>query len=409
MSTLRILHTSDWHIGQRLHGKEREKEHQLFFDWLLNTLNEQKIDVLVVSGDIFDVGYPSNSALKQYYRFLYQTKQTGCRKIIITGGNHDYISTLNAPKAILEALDITVMGGVPENLTEEIVPVSDDRGNPLAYVCAVPFLRDREIRQAVAGESYEDRISATREGIQQHFKQVADLVAEQNTEKLPVIATGHLYMAGSTVSESEREIQIGNQAAFSLEGVPDTFDYLALGHIHRPQRIGGLEHVRYSGSPLPLSFSERKDEKQVVLIEFRDKQLETITPLMVPASRKLVSISGTLTEVKEKLMNYRSEGELKDWAEVKVSEEQYDPELTRLYKEMQEEEFDVEIVKPSITYKDRINGLSALYEEQPSLRDLSTGEVFEKLLDKSGFNGKEELIHTYNQLIENMNHQEKEA
>ncbi|MFA8437122.1 MAG: exonuclease SbcCD subunit D C-terminal domain-containing protein [Marinifilaceae bacterium] len=406
MSTLRILHTSDWHIGQRLHGKEREKEHQRFFDWLLNTLKEQKVDVLIVAGDIFDVGYPSNSALKQYYRFLYQTRQTGCRNIIITGGNHDYISTLNAPKAILEALDITVMGGVPENLSDEIVTVKDEQGNPQAFVCAVPFLRDREIRQAVAGESYDDRLKATREGILQHFKDIARLVEEQNPEKLPVIATGHLYMAGASVSESEREIQIGNQAAFSLDGFPETFDYLALGHIHRPQRIGGLEHIRYSGSPLPLSFSERKDEKQVVLIEFRDRKLECIKPLLVPACRKLVSINGTLSEVREKLENYRSAGDLKDWAEVKVTEEQYDPELTRLYKEMQEEEFEVEIVKPSITYKDRINGLSALYEEQPSLRDLGTGEVFEKLLEKSGFNGKEELVQTYNLLIEEMNQKE---
>ena len=406
MSHLRILHTSDWHIGQRLFGKEREKEHNLFFDWLLRVLKEKKVNCLVISGDIFDVGYPSNSALKQYYRFLNRTRDTVLQKVIITGGNHDYISTLNAPQTILDALDITVMGGVPEDINDEIIPICDKGGSISGFVCAVPFLRDKDIRHSIAGESYDNRIKAAREGIASHFKNLSDLVQEQNQDNVPVIAMGHLYMAGASVSDSEREIQIGNQAAFTLEEFPDTFQYVALGHIHRPQRIGGKEHIRYSGSPIPLSFSERKDEKQVVIVDFYDNKLESITPLLVPTPRKLVSITGTLQEVKELLDSYRSEGELCDWAEIKVEEQQYDPEITRKYKELLEQQFNVEVVKPSIIYKDRINGLSALYQEQPSLKDLTTSEVFDKLLDKSNFTNKEELQLTYAQLLEDMHQKE---
>lgn len=406
MSTLRILHTSDWHIGQRLHGKEREQEHERFFSWLLDILQDKQVDCLIIAGDIFDVGYPSNSALRQYYRFLNRTRQTGCRKVIITGGNHDYISTLNAPRAILEALDITVMGGTPQTLEEEIIPINDKNCQPQAFVCAVPYLRDRDIRHSVAGESYDDRIQSIRQGIATHYRDVAQLVTRQNPGNLPVIATGHLYMAGATISESEREIQIGNQAAFTLEEFPDSFNYVALGHIHRPQRIGGNENIRYSGSPLPLSFSERQDRKQVVLVEFSDNNLKAVTPIEVPIPRKLVSISGTLKEVEESLRSYKSKGDLHDWAEIKVEEQEYNPQITQQYKEMLEQKFDLEIVKPSITYMDRINGLSSLYQEQPSLKDLSTGQVFGKLLDKCCINGKDELMNSYNQLLDEMHQKE---
>lgn len=404
---MKILHTSDWHIGQRLHGKDRFDEHEKFFSWLLQTIQDKQIDLLLIAGDIFDVGYPSNSALQQYYRFLTQCKASSCQKLIITGGNHDYVSTLNAPKSLLDALDITVIGGMPDSIEKEIVEVKDKNDQLTAYVCAVPYLRDRDIRKGVSGESHEERIKATSLGIANHYQEVADCVEKINTKQLPVIATGHLYMAGASSSDSERDIQMGNQAAFRWDTFPQNFDYVALGHIHRPQRISNQEQVRYSGSPLPLSFSEKNDQKEVVLIEFKETKLSTVESLKVPSFRRLIGFSGSLDEVATKLKQHQSEGNYTDWAEIQIIEESYDPNLIQKYKELLVADFDLEIVKPSISFKDRVNGVSELYEEQVALKDLSNQDVFDKLLDRSNFEDRTELQNCYQQLLQEMNEQEQ--
>ncbi len=385
---MRILHTSDWHIGQQLHRKNRMEEHQLFFDWLLEQLSIQEIDVLLVAGDIFDVGYPSNSALEQYYRFLTRCSQTNCKQIIITGGNHDYISTLDAPKSILKALNISVIGGAETNMNNEIIPLKDTNNNMCGYICAVPYLRDRDIRKSVAGESYDERLQATRQGILNHYQQVAELVAQQNSNNLPVIGMGHLYMAGASTSDSERDIQIGNEAAVQWNNFPDSFDYMALGHIHRAQKVAKQEHVRYCGSPIPLSFSEKKDEKVVIIADFDSEKCTNIKTLPVPCFRKLISYSGTIQEVAEHLEKHRSQQQLTDWAEIKITEPAYDPEKIQQYKRLLDRTFDVEIIYPSITFTAAQNRIAKLYEEQPSLDSLQHTEVFEKLLEKSEIENK---------------------
>lgn len=404
---MRILHTSDWHIGQRLHGKDRFNEHEKFFSWLLGILHSKQIDLLLIAGDIFDVGYPSNTALQQYYRFLTQCRESSCQKVIITGGNHDYVSTLNAPKSLLNTLDITVIGGVPDSIEKEIVEVKNKKNEPAAYVCAAPYLRDRDIRKGIAGESHEDRIKATSLGIAKHYKELSEYVKKINTKKLPVIATGHLYMAGASTSDSERDIQMGNQAAFRWDSFPQDFDYVALGHIHRPQKISNKEQVRYSGSPIPLSFSEKKDQKEVVIIEFTNNKLNSIEAVKIPTFRKLIGFSGNINEVAIQLSQHKSEGEYTDWAEVKIVEENYDPNLVQKYKELLSESYDLEIVKPSITFNDRIKGVSELYEEHIALKDLTNQEVFEKLLDRSNFEDRTELKNSYHQLLQEMNEQEQ--
>ncbi|BAX82462.1 exonuclease SbcCD subunit D C-terminal domain-containing protein [Labilibaculum antarcticum] len=404
---MRILHTSDWHIGQRLHGKDRFEEHEKFFSWLLQVLQDKQIDLLLVAGDIFDVGYPSNSALQQYYRFLTLCRESTCQKVIITGGNHDYVSTLNAPKSLLDALNISVIGGVPDSIEQEIVEIKDKNGQLAAFVCAVPYLRDRDIRKGIVGESHEERIEATSMGIANHYKEVADCVEKINTNQLPVIATGHLYMAGVSTSDSERDIQMGNQAAFRWDSFPQNFDYVALGHIHRPQRISNQEQVRYSGSPIPLSFSEKNDQKEVVVIEFMENKLSSVESVKVPLFRRLIGFSGSLDEVASQLQQHHSEGEDTDWAEIHIEEENYDPNLLQKYKELLEMDFDLEIVKPSISFKDRVKGVSELYEEQVALKDLTDQEVFDKLLERSNFEDGAELQNSYQQLLQEMNDKEQ--
>lgn len=171
-----------------------------------------EVDLLLVSGDVFDLANPSSEAQSQYYRALLKLRNLHC-KIILTGGNHDSPTMLNAPKAILSELDISVIGGMPDTVEETLIPIKDTFGKTALVIVAIPFLRDADLRTASAGDTYEDRLTATRIGIETIFETAADLCAQQYPN-IPAIATGHLFAAGMETSESERDIQIGNQAAF---------------------------------------------------------------------------------------------------------------------------------------------------------------------------------------------------
>src|SRR5688572_2974528 len=175
---MKVLHTSDWHLGKRLLHHERTEEHQHFLDWLLEIIRNEKVDALIVAGDIFDTGAPSNTALKQYYDFLRSLYLTGCKHVTITGGNHDSIATLNAPKELLKYFNIHVIGGVPENLEDEIIPLRDEIGEIKLVVCAVPFLRDKDIRLSIAGETAEEREQRIKTGICQHYKDLIPFIQD---------------------------------------------------------------------------------------------------------------------------------------------------------------------------------------------------------------------------------------
>lgn len=298
---MRVLHTADWHLGKKLEQCERTEEHQVFLDWLIDELTGNCIEVLIIAGDIFDTGNPSNVALEQYYKFLWRVKGTCCREVIIIGGNHDSISTLNAPKELLKFFSIHVVGGVPEDIHQQIIPVSNADGKVELVVCAIPFLRDRDVRLSVAGETALEREARIKEGICAHYHKFKEHINAYKEQNIPVIATGHLFAAGSSTSESEKEIHVGNLGQICGDQFPEEFSYVALGHIHRPQIVNKMNHVRYSGSPIPLSFSETDDEKQVLLLDFEEGGLKQITELKVPCCRKLIRVKGTLDEIRLKL------------------------------------------------------------------------------------------------------------
>ena len=316
---MRILHTADWHLGKRLEQSERTDEHQAFLNWLILTLKTEKIDVLIVAGDIFDTGSPSNTAFEQYYGFLRQVKDTCCREVIIIGGNHDSISTLNAPQSLLRYFNVHIIGGVPEEFTDQIIQVCDADGKPELVVCAVPFLRDRDIRLSVAGETAEERESRIKQGITDHYHKFIEHIISYKMNGVPVIATGHLFAAGSSTSDSEKEIHVGNLGQVGGDQFPVEFNYVALGHIHRPQVINKMEHIRYCGSPIPLSFSETEDRKQVVILEFQGAKMISLKELEVPSYRKLIRIKGDLSQVTAKLKTLEDPGTLfPAWVEVQV-------------------------------------------------------------------------------------------
>lgn len=250
---MKLIHTSDWHIGRTLYGKRRYEEHEAFLEWLGNFIQKEKIDILLVSGDIFDNTAPSNRAQEIYYRFLCRLTRSDLKAVVITAGNHDSPSFLNAPKELLKSLNVHVIGSASEYPEDEVITIKNSKGKPEIVICAVPYLRDREIRKAEAGESFEEKEQKLLNGIAHHYESVvshAEKISAEN-DKIPIVATGHLFTKGGKTVDGDgvRELYVGSLAHIGTELFPETIDYLALGHLHVPQKISGKDHLRYSGSP----------------------------------------------------------------------------------------------------------------------------------------------------------------
>lgn len=306
---LRILHTSDLHLGQCLYERSREDTFLKLLDFLVKTVKELKIDALIIAGDVFDSINPPNYAQKMYYDFLSKlTTDTALQQVIIVSGNHDSGQHLEITKNLTQRLGITVVGKLPLQIADELVLLKDSQGEAAAVVCAVPYLREGEIREITLGESYQDRREKTVEATKRHYRKVVDAALELSQslgKKLPIIATGHLYAAGTELTEGVRDLYIGYEGSVPVTVFPDEIDYLALGHIHRAQLIKGAKTPgsrRYSGSPIMMSFSELSTPKEVVMAEFVDGDTE-VTPISVPEFEHLVRISGrSLDEIKAQIL-----------------------------------------------------------------------------------------------------------
>lgn len=375
---MKILHTSDWHLGQRFLFNDREEEHQLALAWLANTIREQEVEVLVVAGDVFDINNPPNYARTMYYRFLTSLLGSCCRHIVIVGGNHDSPSMLNAPRELLRLLNIHVVGAASDILEDEIVELKDNDGNTELVVAAVPFLRDRDLRYSQAGEGSYERLQKVREGMAAHYRNIAELVEPFREQKIPLLATGHLYASGAMASDKQDNIYAGDVENIEAEQFPSIFHYIALGHIHRPQLIDEQEHIRYSGSLIPLSFSETKDDKSVYILHFQRDQLMQVETVAVPVFRRLKSISGTLQEVKESLRRFAEKGgrELTPWVEVIVQTDKLIPRLDLTLRDFTKD-MDVRLLKIKIERSGEL-----LKKQQEALVNLSDLEDVESVFKK---------------------------
>lgn len=304
---MRLLHTSDWHLGQKfITGQNREAEQALALDWLLAAVRQSSPDLLMVSGDVFDVSNPPIQAERMYYQFLNQLKTTTtCRHLVIVGGNHDAPSKLDAPRELLEAFQIHIAGAVKESPADNLLLLKKPDGTPEALVAAIPFLRERDVTQGVPGEDVEARIARIRAGIVAYYRHTAEAAKEVRatlTVPVPLIATGHLYATGASASEEQRNIYLGNLDNISAADLDPVFDYIALGHIHKAQRIAGQERIRYSGSLIPLSFSEIKDKKIILIADFDAAgQLSGVQEMEVPVFRQLLTLRGTFPELSQKI------------------------------------------------------------------------------------------------------------
>ncbi len=274
---LKVLHTSDWHLGRRLYGRMRYDEFEAFLSWLYDTIVTQQVDVLIVAGDIFDTMTPSNKSQALYYEFLGKVSKTCCQHIVIVAGNHDSPSFLDAPSQVLKFLNVHVIGTACDDLNDEVLILEDADGNPHCIIAAVPYLRDRDVRNSAAGESAQDKDSNVIAGIRAHYDGVAEIakahqkhMIQTHQRHIPIIATGHLFAAGSKTTDDDgvRDLYVGNLGKISADMFDECFDYVALGHLHVPQRVGGCDHIRYSGSPIAMGFGEARQQKQVLLVQF---------------------------------------------------------------------------------------------------------------------------------------------
>ena len=396
---LKILHTSDWHIGKQLLKVDFNLDMELFFNWLIQTIESEGINVLLMSGDLFDQANPSQTALTQYYQFLKRMIPLKC-KIIITGGNHDSPHVLNAPKELLHFLDIEVIGGAPENLAELFIPI--ELNGEKVVVAAVPFLRDKDIRKSAPGESYDDKMEQIKEGLKAYFETVNNYYSE-NHQGFNFVVMAHLFAQGAQTSESEREIQIGNQAGIEAAIFGDLPDYVALGHIHKPQMVG-IPHIRYSGSPISLSFSEKLDQKQVVILDIQNGKLN-FESIEIPCFRRLITLEGTLTEVKEQISKYQHQSQLVDLAEVIVKEENENVQTIRELDELltSEAENGLQIVKGKLEFVNKIMGTSSFMGKGENVSDFQPEQLFEKRLDlEENLANRSDLVNAFKEIMEQL-------
>lgn len=406
---MKILHTADWHIGKVLHKQSLSEELQLFFQWLLKYLEEEMIDVLLVSGDIFDLGNPSSIDRAMYYKILADLNRIGVRTII-TGGNHDSVGLLNAPKEVLESLNISVIGGATDQIEDEIVEIKDKNEKLQFVVAAVPFLRDKDLRNQETDQLYENRTEAIRGGIKSHYQQLSEICQSKYPE-IPALAMGHLYAVGSDPSESERDIHMGNEAAIEAT-IFDGFQYVALGHIHRPQVIAKNEKIRYSGSPIALSFSEKKDIKSVLIIEVKDGVVSKPKTIPVPKFRALKKFIGSLQEVKLALSEYKPAYDLPSFVELEVKEENYSSTVLSSVQDLSTsyaENEDFIILKERIHFAKGSKDTADLYRESEHIEDLSPTEVFMKRLEMEEFREekKSTVTEAFLELLDLVNEEER--
>lgn len=279
-------------MGQEFHGFAREHEHDHFLAWLADTLAEQRVDALVVAGDVYDSQNPPIAAQKQLYHFIAQVRRRlPALDIVLVGGNHDSAGRLEAPGPLLDSFGVRVVGCLPRGANGTVdadrlaVPLHDADGKVAAWCAALPFLRLSDLPPA-ENDSVDPLIWGVR-------KVYADALAAVKARMAPgqaLVATGHCYMTGGELSElSERRILGGNQHALPADIFPEDVAYVALGHLHKAQRVGGRDCVRYSGSPLPLSVTERDYRHQVLLVEL-DGTAAAITPLPVPRAVEVLRV-----------------------------------------------------------------------------------------------------------------------
>ncbi|OPY85528.1 MAG: Nuclease SbcCD subunit D [Syntrophus sp. PtaU1.Bin208] len=408
---MKFLHTSDWHIGRSLYGRKRYDEYEAFLNWLADLIETDEIDALLVSGDVFDNSTPSNRAQELYYRFLCRVASPSGRSVVIIAGNHDSPSFLNAPKELLKFLNIFVVGHASEQSEEELIVLTGPDGDPGLIVCAVPYLRDHDIRTAEAGESLEDKERKIVAGIRRHYRSVCEAAERKRAElgkPVPIVAMGHLFAAGGRTIDGDgvRELYIGSLARVGRDVFPEAIDYLALGHLHIPQKISGSDFIRYSGSPLPIGFGEAGQEKSVTLVDF-STGIPAVSTIPVPRFQELKTLRGDWATLVRQIDGLKAEGR-PIWLEIAYDGSEIGSSLReKLDEAVAGTAIEILRVKNNRVLERALSGEN----KEVTLDDLDVTEVFQRCLDAHEIPGEQRraLMDAYGEILVSLNEADPQA
>lgn len=408
---MKLIHTSDWHIGRSLYGRKRYEEIEAFLNWLADYIIREEVEVLLVAGDIFDNTAPSNKAQEIYYQFLCRIAVSPCRDVVIIAGNHDSPSFLSAPRELLRFLNIHVIGSINDSIDDEVLVLTNNKTEPEIIICAVPYLRDRDIRRAEAGESIEDKERKLVEGIGEHYQRVvaqAECIRAETGKSLPIIAMGHLFTAGGQTVEGDgvRDLYVGSLAHIGVKMFPTNIDYLALGHLHLAQRVGGADHRRYSGSPIAMGFGEAGHEKSVYLVDVSGGQ-PVVTAIPVPCFQALEIIQGDWPTISGRLEVLKS-ADTSIWLEVVYDSDEIIGDLRQRLDEIITGS-KVEVLRAK--NKRVVEKVMSRMESEEILDDLDVNEVFQRCLDAHQVSPAQidELFATYNEAVKSLYEEDQQA
>ncbi len=412
---LKILHTADWHLGQIFHEYDRSVEHETFLKWLIKTIKDYDIDVLLMCGDMFDVSNPSASSTRLYYWFLRElTHSVPNIQIVITAGNHDSAARLEAPKLLLEAFNISIVGLVQKNVDATInyenlmIPLKNKAGQRKAWCMAIPFLKQGDYPQI------EGAIQPYSQGITKFYQDAYDFVISKKLPGEAIIAMGHLHTldaANSEEDKSERAI-MGGIEFIPASAFHEQIAYTALGHIHRAQKVAQKENIRYSGSPIPMSFSEIKYKHQVIYIELEAEMAIKIEPIEIPVSIELIRIPAKPKPLHEVLAELNRLPEVKDksnapFLEIRILLEGPEPSLRHKI-ETAIENKQVRLTRIIAVYKEVDHNENTTIKRQNDLTQLKPIDILSRVYEKK-YNNKipDELLNLFNGISQKLESSDK--
>lgn len=340
---IRILHTADWHLGQTFFGYDRTQEHEHFLDWLAGVLTKNKIDVLIVAGDVFDVSNPSAASQRMFYRFIHRVTTENPRlQLVVVAGNHDSAARLESPLPLLQEMRTEIKGIVRKqngkiDYEHLLVELKNAVGEVEALCLAVPFLRQGDYPVVeTEGNPYA-------EGVKELYARLLKYALKKRTDGQALVAVGHLLATGSEIAEKDHSerIIIGGLESVSPESFPEQIVYTALGHIHKAQRVSGRENIRYAGSPLPMSFAEKHYHHGVVKVTLDEGWAVEIEKLEYTPLVRLLSIPATEAAAPDEVLDELRGLELPEdepmpYLEVKVKLSEPEPMLRQQVEEILE-------------------------------------------------------------------------
>lgn len=404
---MRFLHTSDWHLGQTLHGQERHYEHQCFLDWLLDELRQRRPDALLIAGDIFDTVNPPVKAQELLYNFIVRThEQDPHLQIVMIAGNHDSGARIELPGPLMRSLRTHALGRVTWlddgalNADRLLLPLQNRSGNVAAWCIALPFLRPAEVTAGVGGDDYVS-------GIIRVHEQLINEALDRRQPGQALVAMSHAHLSGAQVSgDSERPIVLGGLEDMPATLFPDSIAYVALGHLHRPQRVGGRDSIRYSGSPVPLSFAEVDYPHQIVDVTLTQEKLADCQAVPIPRRVDMLRIPSSgpapIAEVLQELEALDSPGTpdiTSPWLEVRVLLDTAQPDLRHRVEQALEGKA-VRLIRLSVHYLEQRDS-DALTEQLIGLDQLDPRDLFSRTWEeKYGQQPAADIVDDFNTLLQ---------